>query len=512
MISPWTREFGRFAHLAAAKNRPSTRLVASGCALAACAVFLLADLQTFPIQLWDESRLAVNAIEMYHSGLGLITTYDFVPDHWNTKAPLLIWLMTTSMWLFSPSELALRLPSALAALATLAVVMGFTWRLTYSLGTALLAGSLLVASYGFHGHHAAATGDYDATLGFFSTAYICMLFFTLHRRRPRPGQVLAVGGLITCAVLTKNISGLIPGTGVVAYILLMRRWTRPVQSLWYTVSGLLAVLVLASFYGLREVVDPGYLAALMQNELMRYFEPIEGANHDHWYFVVQICAHLRFIAGPLAVVAPLGLIVARGRVRLGLLYSSCIAFCLIATYSFAATLHPWYMVPTYPFLAIALALAIHASIRPISGVVARKSKRLGHAVENFGRYGIILATLLLFGGAVYQRYWSKISEFHHDANYGVLFADLHRQGIREVRVVDAGDEGWRTFGYTPRLRFYSLLWADKGLAITDVVPKMAMPRGRPGDVVVTCDQRYTSDLTRYGEKVAEISACVAVRL
>jgi 4-amino-4-deoxy-L-arabinose transferase-like glycosyltransferase len=114
-------------------------------------------------------------------------------------------------------------PSALAAIATLAVVMGFTWRLTHSLVTALLACSLLVTSYGFYGFHAAATGDYDATLCFFSTAYVCMLFFTLHRRRPRPVKVLAAGGLVACAVLTKNIAGLIPGTGVVVYILLMRR-------------------------------------------------------------------------------------------------------------------------------------------------------------------------------------------------------------------------------------------------------------------------------------------------
>ena len=101
--------------------------------------------------------------------------------------------------------------------------MGFTWRLTHSLVTALLACSLLVTSYGFYGFHAAATGDYDATLCFFSTAYVCMLFFTLHRRRPRPVKVLAAGGLVACAVLTKNIAGLIPGTGVVVYILLMRR-------------------------------------------------------------------------------------------------------------------------------------------------------------------------------------------------------------------------------------------------------------------------------------------------
>ena len=50
-----------------------------------------------------------------------------------------------------------------------------------------------------------------------------MLFFALHRRRPRPVKVRAAGGLVACAILTKNIAGLIPGTGVVVYILLMRR-------------------------------------------------------------------------------------------------------------------------------------------------------------------------------------------------------------------------------------------------------------------------------------------------
>ena len=33
-----------------------------------------------PIQLWDESRNVVNALEMQRSGLALVTTYDGAPD------------------------------------------------------------------------------------------------------------------------------------------------------------------------------------------------------------------------------------------------------------------------------------------------------------------------------------------------------------------------------------------------------------------------------------------------
>src|SRR3954466_10061413 len=47
-------------------------------------LFMTINLGSAPIQLWDESRLAVNAMEMYLTGLSPITTYDFLPDHWNT--------------------------------------------------------------------------------------------------------------------------------------------------------------------------------------------------------------------------------------------------------------------------------------------------------------------------------------------------------------------------------------------------------------------------------------------
>src|SRR3954469_2587339 len=101
-----------------------------GAVWAASSLFLVTALGSYPLQLWDESRVAVNALEMFLSGPTLVTTYGFAPDLWNTKPPLLVWLMTGSMTLFGPSEWAVRVPSAVAAAATLAVTMWFAWRLT----------------------------------------------------------------------------------------------------------------------------------------------------------------------------------------------------------------------------------------------------------------------------------------------------------------------------------------------------------------------------------------------
>jgi hypothetical protein len=69
-----------------------------------------------PLMGWDESRLAIDAYEMYHNGNYLIPAFDKMPDMWNTKPPLMIWFQVLFMKLFGVNELGIRLPSVLAVL------------------------------------------------------------------------------------------------------------------------------------------------------------------------------------------------------------------------------------------------------------------------------------------------------------------------------------------------------------------------------------------------------------
>ena len=48
-------------------------------------------LDSYPIRIWDEARLAINAYEMLKNGDFIVTHYDNNPDMWNTKPPLMIW-------------------------------------------------------------------------------------------------------------------------------------------------------------------------------------------------------------------------------------------------------------------------------------------------------------------------------------------------------------------------------------------------------------------------------------
>lgn len=75
-------------------------------------------LDYLPVRVWDESRTAVNAYEMYQHGNYLVPTYNEEPDMWNTKPPLMVWLQVFSMKLLGTNEFSLRLPSAFAALVT----------------------------------------------------------------------------------------------------------------------------------------------------------------------------------------------------------------------------------------------------------------------------------------------------------------------------------------------------------------------------------------------------------
>ena len=83
------------------------------------------DLGGLVLRQWDESRQAVSAIEMSQSGNWVVATFGFEPDLWNTKPPLLVWLQAGLIRLIGPTEWAIRLPSAVAALATVMLVYSF---------------------------------------------------------------------------------------------------------------------------------------------------------------------------------------------------------------------------------------------------------------------------------------------------------------------------------------------------------------------------------------------------
>jgi 4-amino-4-deoxy-L-arabinose transferase-like glycosyltransferase len=168
---------------------------------------LFIHLEKLPIRIWDESRLAINAYEMYQSGNLLVTTFDGKPDMWNTKPPLMIWLQVLSMKIFGVRELSLRLPAALAGLFTVLFLFMFLKKRYAGFWPGFIASIILVTSYGYVNVHVTRTGDYDSLLVFCLTG--CAFSFYNYFESGSLKQLRLSGLFLWMGIMTKGIQGLL---------------------------------------------------------------------------------------------------------------------------------------------------------------------------------------------------------------------------------------------------------------------------------------------------------------
>jgi len=455
------------------RQRLATVLFAVG-----VAAFMLGDIAARPLQLWDESRLAVNAAEMVRSGNRLVTTYGFTADLWNTKPPLLINLIAGLIAVFGYDTVALRLPSAVAAVATVLLIARFVRTETGSLGWGLAAGLMLAVSPGFYGFHAAQTGDYDALLTLFTTAYAIIAFQWLRTARDQPGLALAAGILIGLAVWTKGIAGVIPGAGIAVYALLFARPRCRAGWRELAVGAATALLVGGSFYLLRGANDPAYLRAVAANDLGGRFATVierhQGApwRYLSWLFEPPPLANApRFAAAWLLPAALLGPLFMRGRKRAVAWFALLYAVGVIAVYSCAATKLAWYIVPALPMLA---ALVAVAGQNALHRTPARFRKAAGAAA--------LVAGAALAVQAVAGRYVVDDRPYPPPRAFDRLIAAAERAHALPLDIVDSGyanDAGFTR--YAPTLRYYALGAAERGVAVRMVAEPAS------GHFVGSCD-------------------------
>jgi 4-amino-4-deoxy-L-arabinose transferase-like glycosyltransferase len=456
-----------------------------------------------PIQRWDESRLAVNAMEMHLHGLSVVTTYEFSPDHWNTKPPLLIWLMTLLMDALGPSEFAIRLPSALGAAGTVCIAVYFCWRVTRSVAWSLFAGALLLGARFFIGAHAALTGDYDALLTFFTTAYLSLLFFLLHREKPKFAKLLLASLFISAALLTKDIAGLVPGAGVTLYLLLVSRWRR-VLTVRYLIAGLIGLLPTAVYYLCREQLDPGYLSVVNRNNWLGRYSVLTDTEVQPFYFYFGLLMPQYFIGSVLIPLLPFGWRMAKGRNRLALIYATVVAATILAVYSASASKYPWYTVPALPWLAVAITLSTRAILRRLDSVDVKW--------ERMARMGLLLlAATCLAHGIAFRILHSPRKPMDSQDTYSTLLKALYDRGERTVRILDGGvPNSAGLVGYTPQLHYLALYWGPHGLNVQLLEAETA----QPGDLIATCDPNERAAVASIKDAVPLLqdNNCLAVKV
>jgi 4-amino-4-deoxy-L-arabinose transferase-like glycosyltransferase len=465
-------------------------------------MFLFVDAKIPPIALPDEARNAVNAMEMYIRGYSLITTFNFQPDLWNTKPPLMIWLMSTSMTLFGPSEWAIRLPSALAAIGTLSCTLFFVRRITGSLSTAIGAASLMLLSPGFFGEHGARTGDFDVILTFFVTAGLQIIFFTVHRTRPGMRLMFAIGGLIAAGALTKSIASFVPVAGVLLYLVAVGRLKRVLSlSHRYAVAGAVAVAPLFIFYALREAAAPGYVSAVLYNDIAGRFS-VPLIEHTTPFFYVKELTVGWFVAGPFLVAAPLALARCSGRTKLLFIYAVSIASVSLLVYSAATNRAAQYALPMFPWLSIVAALTLRYLVRFLAE--AWRHGKKAQAVVLAGAL-ILVGGQLVFRAADWRYHRFPARQFYPQSSYGDLFAKLSASGTMNLTVVDPGIWLLGKPGYAPALRWNQLIWQIKGMKITH---ELGQRVGNPVPLA-SCEPLVFNRWT--GPAVERIGSCAVLR-
>lgn len=442
-------------------------------------------LGSLPVQMWDESRLAVNAVEMARNGNWLVTTYAGQPDLWNTKPPLLIWLQALFFRLLGPTELTLRLPSAIAGLATVGLVGRFAYRHLGGTPAAVFGTLVLLTSDGYVDLHVTRTGDYDALLVLWVTGYILAFFRYLHQGSPQYLYWTAVG--LALALLTKGVAGALPLPGLLLYAVWQKKLSWLLQQRRLYVSAAAVVAAAGSYYLSRELANPGYLRAVYENELGgRLLKVLE--EHEHpWYWYAQAIANQKFV--PWLYFLPVGFLLSwQIQKNSGARAFTGLAACFVSTYllliSLSKTKLYWYDAPLYPMAALVVGLGLAMLLQAVV-----PPGRYQLAVQVALVACVFAAPLLAQRAKLRRLYAERYNQ--PELRFGGHLRDQHRvyPGINSYVLL-------APTGYNASAEFYAqaarLRYGDQA----ELRSAWQVPELRPGQTVVVCSPDVLAEVTK----------------
>ncbi|NND63187.1 MAG: phospholipid carrier-dependent glycosyltransferase [Flavobacteriaceae bacterium] len=316
------------------------------------------NLGKFPIRIWDEARNAVNAFEMLYNGDYLIPRFNGDPDMWNTKPPFLIWFQVIFMKILGPTEIAIRLPSAIAGLLTCFTLVFFSEKYLKNYWFGIIAAILLVTFNGYVDGHSTRTGDYDAMLTFLLTGGALLFFLSVEDYKNKYLYLFFL--FMSMAVLTKGVAALLflPALGI--YALIRRKIIFFLKNRHFYFGLLLFIFISLGYYFLREAFNPGYLEKVQFNELGgRYLETKHGHDFEFWFYLKRMVKYQLkswFFLVPIGIL--IGMFSANQKLKFLTLYSTLLFSVHFIVISYAKSKFQWYNIPEFPFLAIIIAMVI----------------------------------------------------------------------------------------------------------------------------------------------------------
>ena len=304
----------------------------------------------------DETRYAEIAREMLVSGDYTVPHLNGVP--WYEKPPLLFWVGASSMRIFGVTPWAARLPSRLAGLGTLSLLLWWVAR-EGDRRQALLAAVIAVGTP--LGWGIAFLNIADGLLTFFLTAAILVGHVAMRRPTARARAVLALvaGAAAGGAFLTKGLIGfLFPATILGIWAVLVRR---PRQLVAVAAGGTVGALaVVLPWLAVVAQRSPEYLRFFIIREHFQRYASAVHQRQEPLFFAAVIF---------LAALAPvLGMFISalhRRRARFSESETLLVAWFafIVLFFSFSRSQLASYVAPAVPAAAAFIALRFGAHAR-----------------------------------------------------------------------------------------------------------------------------------------------------
>lgn len=316
-----------------------------------------------PMRMWDESRNAVNAIEMYQTHNWLVRTFNFYPETYELKPPLLTWFQVGSLHLFGLNELGVRMPSVVFSVGTLLLLFLLIYKMSGNLLVSLLAATITATSAGFYAEHTGRFGDHEALL-----LFICMwLFYNVYKysTTSKAKYIYLAGISVSLGILCKSIAIGMVLPGLALFLVYDKKLLPLLKNKHTYFAAIAALLPIVTYYYLREQAQPGYLALVWNWELFpRFLNTSQGVTFKNegfgYYFRLLKDAKMEFWVWsfPLIILTPF--VTKKLDRKWAFWVITSLVFLLVVS---SGTKKFWYMAPAIPMLAGAVAMSVHLLTR-----------------------------------------------------------------------------------------------------------------------------------------------------
>jgi 4-amino-4-deoxy-L-arabinose transferase-like glycosyltransferase len=445
-------------------------------------IFLHLDSRT--LREWDEARNAINAFEMSRSNSFIVKTYQGSPDLWETKPPLLVWMQVVCFKTLGYTELAVRLPSALATLGLSLFLFYFFYRNFNKPFIGILAAMVLLTSNGYIHDHAARTGDHDALLVCFEI--IMLLSFFMYSETNNKKQLWLSALFMVLAIYTKSIAPLLFIPGIMIYLLIFKKFMHLLKDKTFWLALISGLILVSAYYICRELAAPGYLKAVWENELFpRYFNTAEIYKYeisDFWFYKKELKEwqfqdwyHLLI---PAVIINLLTCRDILKRLHLLLLINAVVFFIIISK----GTTNVWYDLPLIALFALIIGLAFYQL-----GYIFYSKLNLG------AKFGPIIKSAILLASAWYMFYdpykfivhkLVERDEINTEVQYGYVFRAMEKEypGIRSFMIYNPSGSNY------PLVFYRDVFHLTKGYDIQNIYPDQLKPAA--GYIVILKDKLH----------------------